>query len=194
MGTIWSRITSIFTGAAIDRECRVLILGLDNAGKTSILYRLQLGSVIKTSPTVGFNLETLNYTPKNGTTGSVTFSVWDLGGQAGLRPYWRLYFQKTDVVIYVVDSTDKERMGVSKHELFNLLDEEELKDSALLVYANKQDVPGAAKVQDVAKSLGVDAITNRSWTIVPSSAQTGEGLAEGMDWVVGALKQKGIVS
>ncbi len=187
MGSLWSRITSAFGMLPPERDVRVLILGLDNAGKTSIVYRLQLGNAVRTTPTVGFNLETLTY--KN-----ITFQVWDLGGQTGLRPYWRCYFAKTDAVIYVVDSTDKERMGVAKHELFNLLDEEELKQSALLVYANKQDVPGAANVQDVAKTLGVNSIANRSWTIVPSSAQTGEGLADGMDWLVSALKQKGIVN
>lgn len=186
MGGLWSKITAAFGMIQPDREVRVLVLGLDNAGKTSIVYRLQLGSVVRTTPTVGFNLETLTY--KN-----ITFQVWDLGGQTGLRPYWRCYFAKTDAVIYVVDSTDKERMGVAKHELFGLLDEEELKNSMLLVFANKQDCPGAANVQEVAKTLGVSQIINRSWTIVPSSAATGEGLADGMDWLAQALKQQGIV-
>ena|SRR3989338_4480010 len=187
MGSLWSRITSAFGMIAPERDVRVLFLGLDSAGKSSCVYRLQLGNVVRTTPTVGFNLETLVY--KN-----ITFQVWDLGGQTGLRPYWRCYFAKTDAVVYVVDSTDKERMGVAKHELFNLLDEEELKNSALLVFANKQDLPNAANVQEVAKALGVNSITNRSWTIIPSSAQTGAGLGDGMDWLVSALKQKGVVA
>ncbi len=187
MGALWSRLRSAFGLVSADREVRVLVLGLDNAGKTSIVYRLQLGSVVRTTPTVGFNLETLVY--KN-----ITFQVWDLGGQTGLRPYWRCYYAKTDAVIYVVDSTDRERMGVAKHELFGLLDEDELRTAMLLVYANKQDVAGAADVQEVAKTLGVSGITNRSWTIVPSSAVTGAGLADGMEWLCGSLRQQGIVS
>jgi ADP-ribosylation factor-like protein 1 len=180
MGTIWSRIQAAFGTLPTEKEKRVLVLGLDNAGKTSILYRLQLGTPIATCPTVGFNLEVLKYK-------SVTFQVWDLGGQTGIRPFWRCYFSDTDAIIYVVDSTDRERMGVAKHELFALLDEEELKNSALLIYANKQDVAGAASVTEVASALGVNAIGNRTWTIVKSSAQTGEGLPEGMDWLVERL-------
>jgi ADP-ribosylation factor-like protein 1 len=181
MGNIWAKIRGAFGSLPVDKENRVLILGLDNAGKTSILYRLQLGTPVATCPTVGFNLETLTYK-------SVTFQVWDLGGQTGIRPFWRCYFSDTDAIIYVVDSTDKERMGVAKHELFALLDEEELKNSILLIFANKQDCAGAASVTEVATALGVNAISNRTWTIVKSLAQTGEGLAEGMDWLVDRLK------
>lgn len=186
MGALWSRIRSAF-GMVGDKEVRVLVLGLDNAGKTSILYRLQLGNVVQTIPTVGFNLETLTY--KN-----VQFQVWDLGGQTGIRPYWRCYFPQTDAVIYVVDSTDRDRMGVAKHELFALLDEDQLKNAMLLVFANKQDVAGAASETEVATALGVSSIRNRTWTIMKSSVVTGEGLAEGMDWLCDRLRQAGHVA
>ncbi|EPY27053.1 Arf/Sar family, other [Strigomonas culicis] len=170
----------------VDKKIRVLILGLDNAGKTSILYRLHLGDVVTTRPTVGFNLETLQY--KN-----ISFEVWDLGGQTGIRPYWRCYFSDTDAVIYVVDSTDADRMGVAKHELYSLLDEDELRKSLLLIFANKQDLPEACSEVEIAEQLGVSAVTNRTWTIVKSSAKTWEGLIEGMDWLVEKLKEEGLV-
>eukprot|EP00796_Vickermania_ingenoplastis_P011245 gene11245-7813_t len=170
-----------------DKKIRVLILGLDNAGKTSILYRLHLGNVVSTVPTVGFNLETVQY--KN-----VSFEVWDLGGQTGIRPYWRCYYSDTDAIIYVVDSADKDRMGVAKQELFALLDEDELKRSFLLVFANKQDLDTAASEAEVASNLGVASITNRTWKITKSSAKTGEGLAEGMDWLVDQLRNSGMLS
>lgn len=170
-----------------EKSIRVLMLGLDNAGKTSILYRLQLGNVVSTSPTVGFNLETLYY--KN-----ISFEVWDLGGQTGIRPYWRCYFSETDAVIYVVDSTDADRMGVAKHELYALLDEDELRKSLLLIFANKQDLPTAASEAEIAQQLGVSSIMNRTWTVVKSSAKTGEGLIEGMDWLVEKLREQGSVS
>ncbi len=182
MGSFLTRIKeSLGLLAASPKEYRVLVLGLDNAGKTSVLYRLQIGSVVATVPTVGFNLETLVY--KN-----LTFQVWDLGGQTGIRPFWRCYFSGTDAIIYVVDSTDKERMGVAKHELFALLDEDELKNAMLLIMANKQDVAGAASVAEVAAALGVTMIQNRTWTIVKTSAMTGEGLTQGMDWLVERLR------
>lgn len=185
MGALWSKARAAF-GMLPNKEVRVLVLGLDNAGKTSILQRLQLGEVTPTVPTVGFNLETVVYK-------TITFQVWDLGGQTGLRPFWRCYFSGTDAIIYVVDSTDQERMGVAKHELFAMLDEDELKNATLLVMANKQDCANAAAVTEVAQSLGVTAIQNRTWTIVKSSALTGEGVPEGMDWLCEQLRAAGTV-
>ncbi|PWV16504.1 putative ADP-ribosylation factor [Trypanosoma cruzi] len=187
MGAWISQIKAALGFLPADKKIRVLILGLDNAGKTSILYRLQLGNVVSTVPTVGFNLETMNY--KN-----ISFEVWDLGGQANIRPFWRCYFTDTDAIIYVVDSSDKDRMGVAKHELYNLLDEDELRESLLLIFANKQDAMGAASETEVAQLLGVASLTNRTWTIVRSSAKTGEGLIEGMDWLCDKLRERGTVS
>nr|CCC91694.1 putative ADP-ribosylation factor [Trypanosoma congolense IL3000] len=187
MGAWVSQLKSLLGFIPADRKIRVLILGLDNAGKTSILYRLHLGSVTSTVPTVGFNLETLNY--KN-----ISFEVWDLGGQANIRPFWRCYFTDTDAIIYVVDSTDKDRMGVAKHELYNLLDEDELRGSLLLIFANKQDMVGAASETEVVQQLGVASLTSRTWTIVKSSAKTGDGLIEGMDWLSDKLRERGTIS
>ena len=104
MGVLVSKIFSTLLGS---KEVRVLILGLDNAGKTTILYKLQMGEVVTTVPTIGFNVETVTY--KN-----LRFQVWDLGGQTSIRPYWRCYYQNTNAVIYVVDSADPDRMAISK--------------------------------------------------------------------------------
>ncbi|KAJ2150096.1 Arf GTPase arl1, partial [Coemansia sp. RSA 637] len=109
-----------------DKEVRILILGLDGAGKTTILYRMQIGDVVSTIPTIGFNVETVTY--KN-----IKFQVWDLGGQTNIRPYWRCYYANTDAVIYVVDSCDRDRITTSRDELAAMLEEEELRDSVLLV-------------------------------------------------------------
>ena len=107
--------SQIFNRLFGEREIRILILGLDGAGKTTILYRLQLGEVITTVPTIGFNIETLTY--KN-----LKFQVWDLGGQTSIRPYWRCYYANTNAVIFVVDSSDKDRLSTSKAELLAMLD------------------------------------------------------------------------
>lgn len=88
--------------------------GLDGAGKTTILYRLQVGEVVTTIPTIGFNVEQVTY--KN-----LKFQVWDLGGQTSIRPYWRCYYSNTDAIIYVVDSADRDRIGISKDELLYML-------------------------------------------------------------------------
>ena len=97
-----------------EKEVRLLVLGLDNAGKTTILYKLQMGEVVTTVPSIGFNVETVQY--KN-----LRFQVWDLGGQTSIRPYWRCYYQNTNAVIYVVDSADRERLAVTKQELVAML-------------------------------------------------------------------------
>ena len=108
--------------------------------------------------------------------------MWDLGGQTSIRPYWRCYYSNTDAIIYVVDSADRERLGLSKEELVSMLEEEELKDAALLVFANKQDIEGALSVTEVSEGLGLSALKTRQWHICKTSAVKGDGLHEGLDW------------
>eukprot|EP00019_Armaparvus_languidus_P001353 CAMPEP_0168597272 /NCGR_PEP_ID=MMETSP0420-20121227/10556_1 /TAXON_ID=498008 /ORGANISM="Pessonella sp." /LENGTH=189 /DNA_ID=CAMNT_0008634073 /DNA_START=21 /DNA_END=586 /DNA_ORIENTATION=- len=176
-------ISSIFKTIWGEEEVRILILGLDGAGKTTILYHLRCGEVVTTIPTIGFNVETVTYN-------NIKFQVWDLGGQTSIRPYWRCYYNNTDAVIYVVDSADQERIGVAKEELVSMLEEEELKDAILLVFANKQDMPDALPDAQVSTALGLDSIRERQWAIFKASALKGQGLYEGLDWLVSAIKQK----
>lgn len=181
MGNFFSSMFDRLWG--VDKELRILILGLDGAGKTTILYRLQIGEVITAKPTIGFNVETLNY--KN-----LKLNVWDLGGQTSIRPYWRCYYANTAAVIFVVDSTDKDRMNIASKELHLMLQEEELQDSALLVFANKQDQPGALSASEVSKELNLAELKDRSWSIVASSAIKGEGITEGLDWLIDVIKEE----
>ncbi|CAN1816485.1 ADP-ribosylation factor 1 [Linum perenne] len=128
MGILFTRMFSSVFG---NKEARILVLGLDNAGKTTILYRLQMGEVVSTIPTIGFNVETVQYN-------NIKFQVWDLGGQTSIRPYWRCYFPNTQAVIYVVDSSDTDRIGIAKEEFHAILEEEELRGAIVLIFANKQ--------------------------------------------------------
>jgi ADP-ribosylation factor-like protein 1 len=159
------------------KEIRILILGLDNAGKTTLLYRLKIGEVVTTIPTIGFNVESVTY--KN-----LNFNVWDLGGQTSIRPYWRCYYANTAAVIFVVDSTDIERLQTAADELAAMLNEEELKDAALLVFANKQDQPGAKGAGEISEALRLGELRDRNWSIMACSAVDGSGVSEGMDWLV----------
>ncbi|KAI8356604.1 ADP-ribosylation factor-like protein 1 [Choanephora cucurbitarum] len=174
--------SSLFSKLWGEKEVRILILGLDGAGKTTILYRLQIGEVVSTIPTIGFNVETVTY--KN-----IKFQVWDLGGQTSIRPYWRCYYSNTDAIIYVVDSVDKDRMQTSREELHAMLEEDELKDAALLVFANKQDMEGALSSAEVADALGLSTLKNRQYAIYRTSALKGEGLTEGLDWLVNIIQE-----
>jgi len=164
------------------KEVRILILGLDSAGKTTILYKLQCGEVVTTIPTIGFNVETVTY--KN-----IRFQVWDLGGQSSIRPYWRCYYQNTDAIVYVVDSADVERLGTAKEELLSMLEEDELRETPLVVFANKQDLPGAVTEAKVSEVLGLPTLKRRQWAIFKVSAIKGVGIYEGLDWLVNVIKQ-----
>jgi len=178
MGLLFSKIFASLFG---NREVRVLILGLDNAGKTTILYKLHSPNrVIRTIPTIGFNVETVVY--KN-----LNFSVWDLGGQTNIRPYWRCYYANTNAVIFVVDSSDVDRIGTARKELMALLEEEELKGAVLLVFANKQDQKGAVSETQLAEQLGLTLVKNRTWHICRAVATKGNGLVEGLDWLANQL-------
>ena len=116
------------------------------------------------------------------------FQVWDLGGQTSIRPYWRCYYPNTDAIIFVVDSADTERMPIARGELAAMLEEEELRESILLVFANKQDQKGALNAQQVSDALALPEVRNRQWSIQETSALQGKGLFEGFDWLVTCIK------
>ncbi|RHZ77718.1 hypothetical protein Glove_174g66 [Diversispora epigaea] len=160
-----------------EKEIRLLVLGLDNAGKTTILKRLNGEDINTISPTLGFNIKTLEH---NG----FTLHVYDVGGQKSIRSYWRNYFEQTDGVIWVIDSADRMRMEDCKRELKALLQEERLAGASLLLFANKQDLPGALADKHIREKLELDSIVTHHWAIQACSAVTGENLLRGMDWVV----------
>merc|ERR1712028_71868 len=124
----------VFAGLVGKKDCRILMVGLDAAGKTTILYKLKLGEVVTTIPTIGFNVETVEY--KN-----IAFTVWDVGGQDKIRPLWRHYCTNTEGIIFVVGSNGRDRVGEARDELSRMLSEDGLRDAVLLVFANKQDLP-----------------------------------------------------
>jgi len=164
-----------------NREMRVVMLGLDAAGKTTILYKLHIGEVLSTVPTIGFNVEKVQY--KN-----VLFTVWDVGGQEKLRPLWRHYFNNTDGLIYVVDSLDRERVNKAANEFKQILDDPLMRNSAILVFANKQDLKGSLTPAEVCESLGLMDLKGRQWHVQASVAIRGEGLYEGLDWLSNTLR------
>jgi len=114
----------------------------------------------------------------------LTARLQDLGGQTSIRPYWRCYYANTAAVIFVIDSTDIERLNTASEELAAMLGEEELRDAALLVFANKQDQPGAKGAGDISEALKLGELRDRNWSIVACSAIDGRGVTEGMDWLV----------
>ncbi|ROL44400.1 ADP-ribosylation factor-like protein 3 [Anabarilius grahami] len=127
-----------------EQEVRILLLGLDNAGKTTLLKQLASEDISHITPTQGFNIKSVQ-------SQGFKLNVWDIGGQRKIRPYWRNYFENTDLLIYVIDSSDRKRFDETAQELAELLDEEKLSMVPLLIFANKQDMMTAATAAEIAE-------------------------------------------
>lgn len=137
---------------------KICMIGLDAAGKTTILYKLHLGEVVSTYPTIGSNVEEVTYR-------NMRFQVWDLGGQEMLRQTWKTYFINTHALIMVVDSADAKRLDLARKELHAVLDSDELRDSCVLIFANKQDLKEALAPAELSEALALHTIRTHDWHI-----------------------------
>ncbi|XP_075071450.1 uncharacterized protein LOC142160466 [Mixophyes fleayi] len=164
-------------------KARILMLGLDAAGKTTVLYKLKLNETVCTVPTIGFNVETVE--PIR----NVTFTVWDVGGQDKIRALWKYYFINTDGLVFVVDSADPERFLEAKSELNAILETDEMRGVPFLVMANKQDLPGSRSPAELTEELGLMKIHGHQWHVQGCCAATGDGLVEGLEILTGLVKQ-----
>jgi ADP-ribosylation factor 1/2 len=162
------------------KEAKILFVGLDSAGKTTILFRLKLGENIETIPTIGLNIEKVSFK-------KVEFTMWDFGGRDKIRALWRHYYANTNAVIFVVDSNDSQRMSEAREELQKLMSDDLLRDSTLLVFANKQDLPYSINCSEMVDRLNLHGLKQRKWFIQPCSAISGDGLFEGFDWLSNSL-------
>ena len=136
--------------------------GVHGDGKSTILYQLKMGETVKTIPTIGFNVETLDYK-------GLSFTVWDVGGQDKIRVLWKHYFENTNGLIFVLDSTDRDRIEDAAEEFKKMLAEEELKDCAVLVKDNKLDLNNALPPGEVTEKLGMGQLKGRTWLVQGTS-------------------------
>ena len=182
MGAFLSQIRTVLDRLSGLRESRILLLGLDAAGKTTILYKFQLNETICTIPTVGFNVERVEY--KN-----LEMTMWDVGGQTKLRPLWRHYYHNTDALIFVVDSNDRDRVCEARDELHHILSDDMMSSCSVLVYANKQDLSGSMTCNEVAEKMDLSLLRGRRWFVQACSATSGDGLYEGLDWLAATVNE-----
>ena len=160
------------------KEAKITMIGLDGAGKTTLLYQLSIGEVVTGIPTIGFNVETVEY--KN-----TKFTVWDIGGQDKIRPLWVHYFKEITGLIFVLDSIDRDRIHEAKEELYKVL-ADNLADSTnipLLLFANKQDLPNAMPVSEIIQILDFNTL-QRLWHVEGTIGVRGDGIYEGLDWLI----------
>lgn len=164
-----------------EKDLKLLILGLDNAGKTTILKNLTNEEPKNLTPTQGFNIKSI-------TNENFKLSLWDIGGQESIRQYWKHYYEKTSGIIFVIDSSDDERVKECNTELKILINDKLLQGVPLLVYANKQDLIGL-DCDEISNSLELDTITNRKWSIFSCSAIKNEGVNEGISWLLSEINK-----
>lgn len=162
---------------------RILMLGLDSAGKTSTLYHLKKINPSNIIPTVGYNVETIKFENQK-------LNIWDIGGQTNIRPLWRRYFLGTEMLLFVVDCCDVDRLEEAKKILHKVLEANELRKLPLLVFANKQDLQYAVKPTELTEALALNRLNDRDWYVQPSCATTGDGLEEGLKWLMTKFQQR----
>lgn len=156
---------------------RILVLGLDNAGKTTVIKKLNGDDINSVAPTLGFKISTFQSPP-------FLLNIWDVGGQKSLRSYWKNYFEGTDGLVWVVDCADREKLAACTKELHDLLKEERLAGASLMVLANKQDLPGALTSDQIQHELDLASIKTHHWALFPISATTDKDIFGPFEWLV----------
>ncbi|XP_014855612.1 PREDICTED: ADP-ribosylation factor-like protein 14 [Poecilia mexicana] len=163
-------------------QVQVLLLGLDNAGKSTLLYKLKHNASVSTVPTIGFNVEMLD-ARKNRKNIAVT--VWDVGGQDKMREHWQDYYQNAAAVVFVVDTSDFGRMDEARSEMERALRSDHLRGCPVVLLANKQDVSGALTVTEMKDRFNMRRMcAGRDWLVQPCSASTGFGVEEAFRRVI----------
>ena len=165
-----------------NNKYKIVMIGLDNSGKTTVLNKMKLDQFIEAIPTIGFNVDTVNYR-------NVSFNVWDVGGQEHLRPLWFHYLQGVKGIVYIVDGCDVDRFEEAKKELHMIMNRPEAKNVVLVTFINKSDLDHCADPDDMIETLSLDAFEDRDWRVQSSSAVTGDGINEGLAWLSKVLAE-----
>lgn len=169
------------------QSLHIVLLGLDSAGKTTVLYRLKFNEFVNTVPTIGFNSEKIRLSSAKG----LSVHFWDVGGQEKLRPLWKSYSRGADGIIYVVDSVDVERLEEARAELHKVTKLSENQGAPLLVIANKQDLPRSLPVSAVEKKLALHELgPHTCYHVQPACAIIGEGLHEGLEQLYNMIMKR----
>jgi ADP-ribosylation factor protein 1 len=200
MGLLFSRMSAALGEFSNETSYRILMLGLDQSGKTTILYKVKLNEIVKTIPTIGeckythlltfyyffsllgFNIETVKPAP------GISFEVWDAGGQEKYRSLLRFYFQNCQGFFFVVDSSDRDRFQEARDVLSKIVRDEFMISVPFVVIANKSDLPMAAKPAELIEQLNLHSISKQLWYFQSACVITGEGIPEAMRQLAQLIK------
>ncbi|KAA6386352.1 MAG: putative ADP-ribosylation factor [Streblomastix strix] len=179
-------IAKLFNSFRSKKPTRIVMVGLDAAGKTTILHRLKFGETVMSNPTLGFNVEEVSFE-------NLKFTIWDVGGQKRIRQLWNHYYEGSHGIVYVIDCSDRRRISCglpegcdecARCELLNVLASEHLERAPVLILANKQDIDTAARPDETAQMVGLlDLPAGRKWHIQGCCGLNGNGLTEGFRWL-----------
>ncbi|KDO21574.1 hypothetical protein SPRG_13385 [Saprolegnia parasitica CBS 223.65] len=161
------------------QETKMVMLGLDAVGKTTILYQLRLGECVSTISTSGMNVEKFQFE-------NLDCTVWDLGSSYRASAIVHHYYEGADAILFVVDANDRARIEFARRQLHEMAVADELQDAVILVYANKQDLPEAMSVPELTEALQLHSAHQR-WFVQACCATTGEGLHDGLRWLTTTL-------
>ncbi|PIK37454.1 putative ADP-ribosylation factor [Apostichopus japonicus] len=184
MGLLISKTFNLLRELGSGKPTRVILIGLDAAGKTTILYKMKLHETVTTIPTIGFNVEEVTPVP------GLTMVVWDVGGQEKIRALWHHYYQNSEGIIFVVDSADAERFPEAREELHAVLKDDQIAPGVpIVIMANKQDLPHSAGASKLIESLDLRTITRHPWHIQGTCATNGDGLYESFESLAKMVKE-----
>ena len=180
MGFIYSKEQLTF-----QKRPHILMLGLDNTGKTTLFNRINASQkeMISEGPTMGYNVQPVRFR-------KLSCRLWDVGGRSQIRNLWKHYYQGTDALIYVVDSTDTDRIADAGEEIKRVLSHQEMRGVPVLVIANKQDLKTCIKPIEVKRQLDLSAVEGNSIHVVGTSAVTGKGVKKGLKHLHKMIKEK----
>ncbi|NWH39666.1 ARL14 protein, partial [Chloropsis hardwickii] len=166
------------------KRANIVMLGLDFAGKSTLLYKFRYKDNFLTVRTIGFNVDMIEVGK------DFTLTFWDVGGQKKMREFWSNFLEDTSGLLYVVDSFDKQRLEESRREFELILKNESIKNVPVVVLANKQDLSGALNAEEITRRFKMKKYcSDRNWYVQPCCATTGEGLAEALQRVATFARQ-----
>lgn len=180
MGALLSSLLASFFSSSME----LALLGLENAGKTTLLNVLadpSRGGVTETVPTVGLNIQVVKK-------GAVTMKCWDIAGQSQYRGEWSRYARGVDVICFVVDAADRDKLATARTELHRMLEDRALADTPLMIVANKIDIEPHVSEAELIKTLNLDYIMDQPWVIVPISARRQTNIDIMLNWLMSQRK------